>query len=113
VPGQTKLLHYTVVPTQPWKTDGNPLGHIWEADYREARETELLPLDLVQEMIRKRHVKPSLAPLPVSGKLALAGHIGIGKAQTALKIAEQRIPALRSPRALKARERIGKRLLGD
>ena len=24
-PGETKLLHYTVVPTQPWKNDKNPL----------------------------------------------------------------------------------------
>ena len=28
-PGRTKLLHYTVVPTQPWKNDENPLCPIW------------------------------------------------------------------------------------
>src|SRR5439155_16490600 len=28
-PGLTKLLHYTVIHTQPWKSDENPRGHLW------------------------------------------------------------------------------------
>ena len=37
VPGETKLLHYTVVPTQPWKNDKNPLTELWEPEFKEAR----------------------------------------------------------------------------
>src|SRR6185503_8940444 len=28
-PSRTRLLHYTVVPTQPWKNDDNPLRAVW------------------------------------------------------------------------------------
>ena len=35
-PGETRLLHYTVVPTQPWKSDANPLCDLWEQAFAEA-----------------------------------------------------------------------------
>jgi hypothetical protein len=34
--GATKLLHYTVVPTQPWRNQTNPLRHVWLAAFRRA-----------------------------------------------------------------------------
>lgn len=35
-PNVTKLLHYTVVPTQPWRNDSNPLRSIWLHAFQEA-----------------------------------------------------------------------------
>lgn len=60
-PGRTKLLHYTVVPTQPWKNDQNPLGEIWMAAYREAVEAGAVPPEEVESLIAAGHAKPSLA----------------------------------------------------
>ena len=59
--GETKLLHYTVVPTQPWKNDENPLAPIWMSGYREAIETGAITAQEVEEAIAGRHVKASLA----------------------------------------------------
>lgn len=58
--GRTKLLHYTVVPTQPWKNDDNPLGEIWMSMYREAVEAGAVPPEEVEMSIAAGHVKPSL-----------------------------------------------------
>lgn len=59
-PGNTKLLHYTVVPTQPWKNDDNPLADVWMSWYREAVEAGAVPPDEVEALIARRSVKPSL-----------------------------------------------------
>ncbi len=32
----TRLLHYTIVPTQPWKSSDHPLGDVWMAEYEDA-----------------------------------------------------------------------------
>lgn len=58
---KTKLLHYTVVPTQPWKNDENPLRHIWEACYREALRAGAVPRELVRKSIDAHLIKASLA----------------------------------------------------
>jgi hypothetical protein len=36
VPGTTALTHFTVVPTQPWKTDATPLNDLWMRAYEDA-----------------------------------------------------------------------------
>src|SRR5207253_1078393 len=59
-PATTKLLHFTVVPTQPWKNDDNPLSEIWMACYREAVEAGAVPPDEVETLVIAGHVKPSL-----------------------------------------------------
>jgi hypothetical protein len=67
-PGSTKLLHYTVVPTQPWKNDENPLRGIWEEAFVRAWEEGAIEPELLDWQIRKGHVKKSLlslvSPLP-------------------------------------------------
>lgn len=35
-PGRTALTHFTVVPTQPWKTDKTPLNELWMRAYEDA-----------------------------------------------------------------------------
>jgi hypothetical protein len=67
-PGSTKLLHYTIVPTQPWKNDENPLRGIWEESFVRAWEEGAIEPELLDRQIRKGHVKKSLrslvSPLP-------------------------------------------------
>lgn len=60
-PQRTKLLHYTVVPTQPWKNDENPLGPVWMQCYREAVEAGIVVPAEVRQGIAAGHLKASLA----------------------------------------------------
>ena len=119
-PGVTKLLHYTVVPTQPWRTDANPLGELWMDAYREAVEAGAVPPEEVEALLAAGHVKPSLAaPLrrapsrravltDASLDLALARH-RITELEAALtsmrrswswRIGDSIVRALRRPRDL-------------
>src|SRR5919198_1191484 len=59
-PGVTKLLHYTVVPTQPWKNDRNPLREIWLNAFREAAREGAIGRELVERGIDQGHVKRDL-----------------------------------------------------
>ncbi len=61
--GSTKLLHYTVVPTQPWKNDKNPLRHLWEEAFARAWAEGVVPPSLLREQILRRHVKRRLKKL--------------------------------------------------
>ncbi|MFA5882554.1 MAG: hypothetical protein WDA60_01755 [Acidimicrobiia bacterium] len=59
-PGVTRLIHYTVVPIQPWKNDENPLADLWMSWYQEAVEAGAVPPAEVEELIRAGLVKQSL-----------------------------------------------------
>lgn len=59
--GTTKLVHYTVVPTQPWKNDENALRELWMDGFRAALAAEAVDPELVQRSIAAGHVKNSLA----------------------------------------------------
>ena len=66
MPGETKLLHYTVVPTQPWKTDENPNGKIWEDAFVRACAAGYVDADSSTARSRQdtyaRHYVPSCHP---------------------------------------------------
>jgi hypothetical protein len=67
-PGKTKLLHYTVVPTQPWKNDKNPLRELWMREFCEAVAAGAVDPELVRRSIAAGYVKRSLAEaLPTAG----------------------------------------------
>ncbi len=55
-PETTKLLHYTNVPTQPWKSDRNPLRNVWLNGFREAADTGFIGLEEVAEAVVGGHV---------------------------------------------------------
>ncbi|MFM8304377.1 MAG: glycosyltransferase, partial [Actinomycetota bacterium] len=59
-PGSTRLVHFTVVPTQPWKVDGHPLDDLWMAWYGEAVEAGAVPPEEVESLVVVGDVKPSL-----------------------------------------------------
>ncbi|MEA2825955.1 MAG: hypothetical protein QOG43_394 [Actinomycetota bacterium] len=56
----TRLLHYTVVRTQPWKVEKNPLGHLWLAAFAEGLEAGAVSPDDVEAGIAAGHLMPAL-----------------------------------------------------
>lgn len=90
-PGRTKLTHFTVVPTQPWKNDDNPLDELWMGWYREAVEAGAVPPEEVEASIAAGHVKPSLAAALRRAPARLAVLTGPA---LELNAARQRIAAL-------------------
>lgn len=59
-PGETKLLHYTIEATQPWKNDDNPLRDIWMASFLETVAAGGITREDVEAAIASRYVKRSL-----------------------------------------------------
>lgn len=58
--GQSQLVHFTVVPTQPWKNDRNALEKLWLSAFRAAYCAGAVPLELIRESVDRRWIKPSL-----------------------------------------------------
>lgn len=51
--GQTKLIHYTNLHTQPWKYPNHPYGDLWFQYFEDARQTGLItPKDIEISMAR-------------------------------------------------------------
>jgi hypothetical protein len=61
IEGVTKLLHYTVVATQPWKSTKNPFGNVWMAAYRGALQAGAVDPAEVLHGIEYGFLHPSLA----------------------------------------------------
>ena len=111
-PGVTKLLHYTVVPTQPWKNDENPLRELWMPEFREAKFAGIVREDEVQRLARAGHVKRSLAGLQPRGRGGELLFRALRRTQSGLARAERRLPLLRHPRLLRLRNRVGRSMGG-
>jgi Glycosyl transferase family 8 len=106
-PGETRLIHYTVVPTQPWKNDANPNRELWEGDYEEARDAQVVHEDEIMRLARAGYIKRSLAGLPpVSGFAKVRGKL-VGAAVTTLVRVEKRFGIFRHPAVMRLRARIG------
>lgn len=60
-PGVTKLVHYTVVQTQPWKNNDNPLREIWHEGFRAAVADGAVSPESVRELAAVGLIKASLA----------------------------------------------------
>jgi hypothetical protein len=58
--GETALLHFTDMDTQPWVSCDNPLGYLWVRDLIEAIDTGHISKDDVMCHVEKGHVRPSL-----------------------------------------------------
>jgi hypothetical protein len=59
-PGKTRLLHYTNVPTQPWRVATNPLGALWMDEYQRAVAASAVSVDEVAEAIARRWARKEL-----------------------------------------------------
>jgi glycosyl transferase family 8 len=70
--GETKLIHYTNLYTQPWKYPGHPHGELWFEYFNEARASGYvtptdIELSLVRSYVRRDLLEgnnPKLAPQP-------------------------------------------------
>lgn len=62
-PGETKLLHYTAIPTQPWKSEDNPNRELWEDAFVRACRAGYIDRELVERHVKAGHVRASLLPL--------------------------------------------------
>jgi hypothetical protein len=60
VAGETALLHYTDMPTQPWVSRENRLGYLWVRDLIEAVDAGAIARKHIEEDIRRGFVRPSL-----------------------------------------------------
>jgi hypothetical protein len=107
VPGETGLTHYTVVPTQPWKNDQNPLREVWEGDFQEALGAQVVTRVEVDRLARAGHVKRSLAgKRPQKLPMKLLNRV-VAKGETALVRADRKETMLRHPAVLRLRSRLG------
>lgn len=60
VPGETALLHYTDMQTQPWVSCRNPLGYLWVGDLLEAIAEGAITREFVAGHVASGWVRPSL-----------------------------------------------------
>jgi len=60
VPGATKLVHFTVVSTQPWRKAGNPLGDLWYRELAAAVAAGAVTRSDLELGVRKGHLLPRL-----------------------------------------------------
>ena len=56
----SRLVHFTVVPTQPWKNDQNALVQLWEDEFKSAVGAGVVNQSVVESGIAAGHLKPSL-----------------------------------------------------
>ena len=59
-PGETGLIHYTDMRTQPWVHGRNPHGDLWVGYLRDALEAGFIAWAEVEQAIRDGFVRPSL-----------------------------------------------------
>jgi len=106
-PAETRLLHYTVVPTQPWKNDRNPLRELWESAFEEAKGSGILYPSDVRRALRASYLKRSIVGLPPVGRPGKAVGRLAAMAETKLRQVDRRSELLRHPAVARARSRFG------
>lgn len=75
--GETALVHYTDMNTQPWVSTQNPLGHLWVRDLLDAVQSGFISRAYVQEHVERGFVRPSILHQIDTGledPLLLTGH---------------------------------------
>jgi glycosyl transferase family 8 len=60
VPGETNLLHYTDMPTQPWVSPKNPNGALWVSALFRAVDAGYITRSYIEDHVRQGYVRPSL-----------------------------------------------------
>src|SRR5690606_12554916 len=59
-PGETALLHYTDMQTQPWISRRNPLGYLWVSELLAGVRGGFITREFVAEQVENGWVRPSL-----------------------------------------------------
>lgn len=60
-PGKTKLLHYTNMAAQPWRSAGHPLTSIWMRELKEAVKSGRVEMSTIEEEAKLKYVVPYVA----------------------------------------------------
>lgn len=58
--GETNLIHYTDMKTQPWVSNKNPYESIWVEDLINAVDDKFIDLDYIKDHVEKGWVRPTL-----------------------------------------------------
>lgn len=58
--GRSQLVHFTVVPTQPWRNDRSTLIPLWETALTETIEQGMISFEEIEDSVNKKHIRPSL-----------------------------------------------------
>jgi lipopolysaccharide biosynthesis glycosyltransferase len=58
---KSSLIHYTVIPTQPWTYDQNPHGQLWVTALEEAVAAGWITAAEIEEELRRGYLRQSLA----------------------------------------------------
>jgi hypothetical protein len=106
-PGKTCLIHYTVVPTQPWKNDKNLNKELWERDFEEARAAQIVHEDEIERLAKTGYIKRSLAGLPPAGRATALMGSATARIKWAAQRAAQRYTVFQHPAVLRVRRRLG------
>jgi hypothetical protein len=106
-PGETRLIHYTVVPTQPWKNDKNPNKDLWERDFEAAHAAQVVHDDEIERLAKTGHIKRSLAGLPPAGRAGALLASVTARLKWAAQQAVQRYRVFQHPAVLRVRRRLG------
>lgn len=62
-PARSSLVHFTVVPTQPWRHENNRLNDLWESALVDAVQAGAVRKEEVAELVAAGLLKPSLTGL--------------------------------------------------
>jgi len=55
--GETALLHYTNMSSQPWRSHGHPFGHLWKNTLKEAVKEGFIEETLVRDHIKRGFIQ--------------------------------------------------------
>lgn len=90
--GRSKLVHFTVVPTQPWGCENNTLNDLWESAFKEAVKAGDISVEYVRDFVNKRLIKPSLLDKAESLEIKKrVSDIRVTIGQTKLEIEAERL----------------------
>jgi hypothetical protein len=71
----TRLIHYTVIPTQPWIYDENPFGFLWEEALIEAVKTGWISQSEIKMNLELGYLRKSLSHVAEFGKDDIFGEV--------------------------------------
>lgn len=57
---ETKILHYTHVPTQPWKVAGHPLAKLFLQELKAALDDKAITREEVEKEVKAGHLYPEI-----------------------------------------------------
>jgi hypothetical protein len=121
---KSRLVHYTNVPTQPWRNADNPLAGLWIEGFRDAVRDGAVSLKLISQAVRDGYVRSELLdeaiklstecgatpddPLSAARDQLWAAIHKLGQKDAEVRSLRIRIAQLESGRAVSVRRSVGR-----